>query len=180
MRSFRRADGAMRARRQPFVKQIALCEPDARRQAAPGWCCRTGLNCRPLPYQGSALPLSYGSVADRPRCPEVACESQPPARCGTWDWLRRRSYPPRGGAASITGMFLRSILAVRCAALTRSRACRIPARRGAGCTAPRPGCEAARHRGPRPGWARSGLAGRLGPAVRHEPAVRPGRRHFAS
>src|SRR6202012_3757476 len=28
------------------------------------WCCRTGLNCRPLPYQGSALPLSYGS---RPR-----------------------------------------------------------------------------------------------------------------
>src|SRR5262245_33245994 len=27
-----------------------------------GWCCRTGLNCRPLPYQGSALPLSYGSA----------------------------------------------------------------------------------------------------------------------
>src|SRR5215813_11175779 len=27
------------------------------------WCCRTGLNCRPLPYQGSALPLSYGSGA---------------------------------------------------------------------------------------------------------------------
>src|SRR5262249_49844782 len=27
----------------------------------PEWCCRTGLNCRPLPYQGSALPLSYGS-----------------------------------------------------------------------------------------------------------------------
>ena len=26
------------------------------------WCCRTGLNCRPLPYQGSALPLSYGSI----------------------------------------------------------------------------------------------------------------------
>ena len=26
------------------------------------WCCRTGLNCRPLPYQGSALPLSYGST----------------------------------------------------------------------------------------------------------------------
>jgi hypothetical protein len=29
------------------------------------WCCRTGLNCRPLPYQGSALPLSYGSI-----CPD--------------------------------------------------------------------------------------------------------------
>jgi hypothetical protein len=26
------------------------------------WCCRTGLNCGPLPYQGSALPLSYGSM----------------------------------------------------------------------------------------------------------------------
>ena len=27
-----------------------------------GWCCRTGLNCRPLHYQWSALPLSYGSM----------------------------------------------------------------------------------------------------------------------
>ena len=27
------------------------------------WCCRKGLNFRPLPYQGSALPLSYGSNA---------------------------------------------------------------------------------------------------------------------
>jgi hypothetical protein len=26
------------------------------------WCCQTGLNCRPLHYQWSALPLSYGSV----------------------------------------------------------------------------------------------------------------------
>ena len=26
-----------------------------------GWCCRRGLNSRPLPYQGSALPLSYSS-----------------------------------------------------------------------------------------------------------------------
>jgi hypothetical protein len=25
------------------------------------WCCRTGLNCGPPPYQGGALPLSYGS-----------------------------------------------------------------------------------------------------------------------
>ena len=23
------------------------------------WCCERGLNSRPLPYQGSALPLSY-------------------------------------------------------------------------------------------------------------------------
>src|ERR1700730_1410949 len=28
------------------------------------WCCQTGLNCRPLHYQWSALPLSYGSVPD--------------------------------------------------------------------------------------------------------------------
>ena len=26
------------------------------------WCCRRDLNSRPLPYQGSALPLSYGSA----------------------------------------------------------------------------------------------------------------------
>src|SRR5690349_12343796 len=25
-----------------------------------GWCRRAGLNCRPQPYQGCALPLSYG------------------------------------------------------------------------------------------------------------------------
>ncbi len=31
------------------------------RCAGEGWCCRVGLNYRPLPYQGSALPLSYGS-----------------------------------------------------------------------------------------------------------------------
>ncbi len=27
-----------------------------------GWCCERGLNSRPLPYQGSALPLSYRSA----------------------------------------------------------------------------------------------------------------------
>src|SRR2546430_1140300 len=27
-----------------------------------GWCCREGLNLRPPPYQGGALPLSYGSA----------------------------------------------------------------------------------------------------------------------
>ncbi len=26
------------------------------------WCCRRDSNSRPLPYQGSALPLSYGST----------------------------------------------------------------------------------------------------------------------
>ena len=28
------------------------------------WCCRSELNRRPLPYQGSALPLSYGSIQE--------------------------------------------------------------------------------------------------------------------
>ena len=30
------------------------------------WCCRGGSNSGPLPYQGSALPLSYGSVPGLP------------------------------------------------------------------------------------------------------------------
>src|SRR5215831_21341869 len=29
------------------------------------WCCRWVSNLRPLPYQGSALPLSYGSAGER-------------------------------------------------------------------------------------------------------------------
>jgi NCS1 family nucleobase:cation symporter-1 len=33
------------------------------------WCCKRGLNSRPLPYQGSALPLSYCSAG---RCGRVA------------------------------------------------------------------------------------------------------------
>ena len=34
------------------------------RSESPGssWCCRVGLNHRPRPYQGRALPLSYGSA----------------------------------------------------------------------------------------------------------------------
>src|SRR5262245_28436899 len=30
-------------------------------QVTDQWCCRSGLNTRPPPYQGGALPLSYGS-----------------------------------------------------------------------------------------------------------------------
>lgn len=41
-----------------------------------GWCCQTGLNCRPLHYQWSALPLSYGSMPgpeeNRPERPDRA------------------------------------------------------------------------------------------------------------
>ena len=57
-----------------------------RREAWQGfriWCCRTGLNCRPLPYQGSALPLSYGSEPIRRRRPychmAAAASSETPA-----------------------------------------------------------------------------------------------------
>jgi hypothetical protein len=41
------------------------------------WCCQTGLNCRPLHYQWSALPLSYGSM---PRIRESAKRGPPTRR----------------------------------------------------------------------------------------------------
>jgi hypothetical protein len=41
------------------------------------WCCRGGLNSRPLPYQGSALPLSYGSM---PAADEGATMKRPQRR----------------------------------------------------------------------------------------------------
>ena len=44
------------------------------------WCCQTGLNCRPLHYQWSALPLSYGSMPgceNRPKGPNKAGRSLP-------------------------------------------------------------------------------------------------------
>ena len=37
------------------------------------WCCRWGSNLRPLPYQGSALPLSYGS----PRVRKLSLRAPP-------------------------------------------------------------------------------------------------------
>jgi hypothetical protein len=44
--------------REPRTKKVVVL-------SGVSWCCRTGLNCRPLPYQGSALPLSYGSTTKR-------------------------------------------------------------------------------------------------------------------
>jgi hypothetical protein len=54
-------------------KASPVLDPPAGRSARSGpsrkqgfgwgeWCCQTGLNCRPLHYQWSALPLSYGSM----------------------------------------------------------------------------------------------------------------------
>src|SRR3981081_2259102 len=41
------------------------------------WCCQTGLNCRPLHYQWSALPLSYGSVPGYENRPKRAPPRRP-------------------------------------------------------------------------------------------------------
>jgi hypothetical protein len=62
------------------------------------WCCRTGLNCRPLPYQGSALPLSYGS-AGRGTCPP---EARGNCHKG-WQGARKVPCDPRadGGSARL-------------------------------------------------------------------------------
>jgi hypothetical protein len=46
---------ALRVLEQAETSRSRRCE---------GWCCQTGLNCRPLHYQWSALPLSYGSMLE--------------------------------------------------------------------------------------------------------------------
>ena len=70
------------------------------------WCCQTGLNCRPLHYQWSALPLSYGSV---PRMRESARRApqggrslpQGPLGCKRAKPLRAvKTFPPGALAAS--------------------------------------------------------------------------------
>ena len=55
------------ARTLEYVKDrkvfgVRFSEHASRVQRGCGWCCWRGLNSRPLPYQGSALPLSYSSV----------------------------------------------------------------------------------------------------------------------
>ena len=62
---------------------LATCEKMGltRFAAAASWCCRRDLNSRPLPYQGSALPLSYSSI--RPRFEYAAAGEGPIAiACG--------------------------------------------------------------------------------------------------
>jgi hypothetical protein len=39
------------------------------------WCCKRGLNSRPLPYQGSALPLSYCSIRGASKERRASCHS---------------------------------------------------------------------------------------------------------
>src|SRR5690606_18144302 len=69
-----------------FVPPASTTRPVGNRVVCSGngeWCCWTGLNCRPLPYQGSALPLSYSSVRDASLSQAVECGPLlPQALCG--------------------------------------------------------------------------------------------------
>ena len=67
------------------------------------WCCERGLNSRPLPYQGSALPLSYHSLCPGgPRCGPAG--NVPYASFARHDGARRsrRRRPPSGFRDPIT------------------------------------------------------------------------------
>src|SRR6185437_7091842 len=52
------------------------------------WCRRAGLNCRPRPYQGRALPLSYGgsivqiSSRSEAPCHSAICQGKPAGPAG--------------------------------------------------------------------------------------------------
>ena len=66
------------------------------------WCCQTGLNCRPLHYQWSALPLSYGSMPgseNRPKRPLQAGRSLPQA-----PRLRKHGRGPEGPKTAKIGV----------------------------------------------------------------------------
>jgi hypothetical protein len=75
-----------------------------------GWCCQTGLNCRPLHYQWSALPLSYGSIAPDmrigPKGPQGGpiLATRPPfaqAREAPVKHQKRSGQPGRGGLSEL-------------------------------------------------------------------------------
>jgi hypothetical protein len=79
------------------------------------WCCQTGLNCRPLHYQWSALPLSYGSMPgseNRPKRPLQAGRSLPQGprsrkradgRRGSQNGQNQPGRPKAGFIGSIAG-----------------------------------------------------------------------------
>ena len=58
------SSGGLGAATLRITFRFALLE-DRSRSSRKEWCCQTGLNCRPLHYQWSALPLSYGSKPQR-------------------------------------------------------------------------------------------------------------------
>ena len=76
------------------------------------WCCQTGLNCRPLHYQWSALPLSYGSMPgweNRPKGPDRRADPchKAPARASA-GLARRPQKRPKSRRRPVAA-FIRSI-----------------------------------------------------------------------
>ncbi len=70
------------------------------------WCCRRDLNSRPLPYQGSALPLSYGSAwRSLRRGSGLSCNRsilhKERSSSGETPCLRRRCQPECGAFAIV-------------------------------------------------------------------------------
>ena len=63
---------------------------DSQRVQRDKWCCKRGLNSRPLPYQGSALPLSYCSIS---KCGA----KRRSASCHSKAGVARRSKAARSG-----------------------------------------------------------------------------------
>ena len=50
-----------------------------------GWCCERGLNSRPHPYQGCALPLSYHSIrAGELAAFDIWCKPSLDGFCVAW------------------------------------------------------------------------------------------------
>src|SRR5687767_2250130 len=75
---YRRGSGGELAYALPETIEIAICN-----FKGVGWCCKRGLNSRPLPYQGSALPLSYCSVPGRPQGAAAIAASTAIGGCST-------------------------------------------------------------------------------------------------
>jgi hypothetical protein len=66
----RRPRGNRRAVAARFrYRPSAEAHPRSFKDAVKAWCCWRGLNSRPLPYQGSALPLSYSSARGHQAAP---------------------------------------------------------------------------------------------------------------
>ena len=70
------ADAQGRPRLSPVADRRSGVAIDIGRCGSGKWCRRAGLNCRPRPYQGRALPLSYGgSAVDTGIKSEAPCHS---------------------------------------------------------------------------------------------------------
>jgi hypothetical protein len=71
------------------------------------WCCKRGLNSRPLPYQGSALPLSYCSIRSASEQRGASCHSTEGMARRAEPFLRRCAFPAgpsgKGAAEGSTG-----------------------------------------------------------------------------